>query len=135
MSVDAPAPLGRIPLYVRAGSIIPAGPELQYATEKIADPITLYVFTGSNATFMLYEDEGVNYNYEQGAYSQIPINYDEEMHTLTIGTRQGEFKNMPEGRSFQIVWVKTDHPVGVGITAHPDQVVQYNGTAVTLTMK
>jgi alpha-D-xyloside xylohydrolase len=134
-TLDAPAPMERMPLFVKAGSILPVGPELQYANEKKADPITLYVYTGSDASFTLYEDEGVNYKYEEGAYSQIRMSYEEDTHTLTIGAREGRYNNMPEGRTFHIVWVKADHPVGVGVTARPDQVVQYNGTAITLTMK
>jgi alpha-D-xyloside xylohydrolase len=134
-SLEVEAPLERIPLFVKAGSILPMGPDLQYTSEKKSDPITLFVFTGGDATFTLYEDEGVNYNYENGVYSQIPIMYDNEMRTLTIGDRQGRFEDMVEGRSFHIVWVKTDHPVGAGSPSRPDQVVKYDGSALTLTMK
>ena len=111
------------------------GPEIQYATEKPADPTTLYVFTGRNATFRLYEDENVNYNYETGAWAGIPVAWDEDAKTLTIGARQGSFKDMLEARTFQIVWVKTDHPAGASYMTQPPQVVQYSGTEITVNPK
>jgi alpha-D-xyloside xylohydrolase len=126
-TVKADAPLDKMPLFVKEGSIIPAGPQIQYTSQKPADPITLYVFTGSNAHFELYEDESVNYNYEKGQYATIAFDYDASAHTLTIGARKGTYKNMPEARDFEIVLVKKDHPVGVSLTAHADQVVKYTG--------
>lgn len=132
--IDAAAPYGRIPLYVRAGSILPVGPELQYAMEKKADPITLYVYTGADASFTLYEDEGTNYNYEQDKYATIPVVYEEESKTLTIEARKGSYDGMPEGRTFRIVWVKTDHPAGVGVSSGTPQEIRYSGEEVTLTM-
>jgi alpha-D-xyloside xylohydrolase len=75
--VDAAAPLDRIPLYVRAGSIVPMGPDVEYTTEKPADPIELRVYTGADGDFTLYEDENDNYNYEKGAYATIPIHWND----------------------------------------------------------
>jgi alpha-D-xyloside xylohydrolase len=133
--MDVEAPLERIPLFVKAGSILPVGPDIQYTGEKKSDPVTLYVFSGANATFTLYEDEGVNYNYENGAYSQIPMTYDEEMHTLTIENREGRFNDMLEGRTFQIVWVKTDHPAGSSYMTQTPQVISYSGKEITINLK
>ena len=78
-----------IPLFVRAGSIIPMGPDLQYASEKPADPIELRVYRGADGSFTLYEDEGDSYRYEKGAYATIPIQWKESSKTLTIGAVQG----------------------------------------------
>ncbi len=134
-TINADAPLDRMPLYVKEGSIIPTGPEIQYTTEKPAEPITLYVFTGSDASFSLYEDENVNYHYEQGRYATILFNYDEAKHSLTIGRRVGTFPGMQEKRTFQIVWVTPSHPVGVGLSAQAQQVIEYSGEPLTISMK
>lgn len=129
-TIQATAPLSRIPVFVREGSIIPAGPEVQYTAEKPADPITLYVFTGRNAHFELYEDEGVNYNYEKGQYTTINFDYDESTKTLRIGERKGSFKGMLESRTFQIVWVDANHATGVSLTTELGQSIKYTGTAL-----
>ena len=104
------APYERIPLYVRAGAILPYGPEIQYSDEKPAENITLYVYEGADGEFTLYEDEGTNYNYEQGKYAMIPFTYDEATRTLTIGARKGEFDGMLKERDFTIVPVSEGHP-------------------------
>jgi alpha-D-xyloside xylohydrolase len=132
-TILAEAPLNRMPVFVKEGSIIPGGPEVQYTSEKPADPLTLYVFTGRDGAFEMYEDEGVNYNYEQNKYATIPFTYTEANHTLVIGDRKGSFDGMLAERKFEIVWVKADQPVGVSLTAHPDQVVSYTGKTITLT--
>jgi len=133
--INAAAPLERMPVFVREGSIIPAGPDMQYSNEKPADPLTLYIYTGRDADFILYEDEGINYNYEQGLYSKIPFRYDDKAGVLTIGARQGSFGNMLQQRTFEIVWVKRDKPVGMGPVARPDQVVRYTGEQIIIPMK
>ncbi|MGD0201732.1 MAG: TIM-barrel domain-containing protein, partial [Bryobacteraceae bacterium] len=132
-AIDAPAPLERIPLYVRGGSIVPMGPDVEYATEKPADPIELRVYRGANARFTLYEDENDNYNYERGVYATIPIQWDDARNTLTIGARKGKFPGMLETRTFRIVFVAQDHGTGIGSTAQPDKVVEYSGSPVTVT--
>ena len=98
-----PAPYGRMPLYVRAGSVVPFGPEIQWSDEKPADKIILYVYQGADGVFTLYEDENVNYNYEKGAYSMIDFTYSEADKILTIGERQGEFPGMLAERQFVVV--------------------------------
>ena len=121
------APYDRMPLYVRAGSIVPCGPEIQWTDQKPADVIDLYVYQGSDASFTLYEDENVNYNYENGAYSMIGFGYDEDTKTLSIEDRKGEFPGMLQERVFNIIPVSKD---GVGKT----QTVKYNGLSVKVTL-
>lgn len=92
--------LNRIPLFVRAGSIVPYGPEVQYTSEKKWDNLTLCIYPGNNGSFTLYEDEGDNYNYENGAYTEIPMNWDNASRILTIGARKGEYNGMVQKRQF-----------------------------------
>ena len=99
------APYGRMPLYVRAGSIVPVGPDMQWSDEKPADILDVYVYKGADGTFTLYEDENVNYNYEKGLYSTIDFFYDDSEQTLTIAKRNGEFSGMPDKRTFNIIAV------------------------------
>jgi len=131
-AIDVPAPMDHMPLHVRAGAIVPFGPELQYASEKTADPIELRVYPGADGTFALYEDDGESYQYENGAFATIPISWDERAHSLTIGPRQGRFPGMLDQRTFHVVWVRSGHGVGVDPTADPDEVVTYGGDAVTV---
>jgi alpha-D-xyloside xylohydrolase len=128
--VNVAAPYERMPLFVREGSIVPFGPEIQYTSEKPADVITLYVYTGKDAQFTLYEDEGVNYNYEKGAYSTISFNYDEASGKLTIGDVKGSFDGMLKSRTFNIVWVGKQKPVGYDLNKQADATVSYEGKAV-----
>ncbi|HEY3401918.1 MAG TPA: TIM-barrel domain-containing protein [Ohtaekwangia sp.] len=129
----AEAPLDRMPLFVREGSILPMGPDMQYSNEKPADPLTLYVFTGKDAAFTLYEDEGENYNYEKGQYASVPMTYNESSKTLTIGNRTGSFVGMKTNRKVNIVWVVKDQPVGAGGSTSPHQVIDYSGAEISLT--
>ena len=93
----------RVPMFVRAGSILPLGPEMQYVGEKAWDNLELRLYPGADGTFTLYEDEGDNYNYERGIYSTITFTWKDKAHTLTIGTRQGEYPGMLKTRQFTIV--------------------------------
>ena len=121
------APYGRMPLYVRAGSIVPCGPEIQWTDQKQADVIDLYVYQGADASFTLYEDENVNYNYEKGAYSKIAFSYDDRMKLLSIEEREGEFPGMLEERTFNIIPVSKN---GVGKI----QTVKYNGLSMKVVL-
>lgn len=103
------APYERMPLYVREGSIIAAGPEIEYTDEKPEAPIDIYVFTGANAQFELYEDEGTNYNYENGAFSIIGFYFSENDQTLTIKKREGDFEGMLHNRVFRIHKISQDN--------------------------
>jgi len=132
MSVDAP--LSQIPLQVRAGSILPMGPNIQYATQS-SDPIELRVYKGQDASFTIYEDEGDTYNYEKGQSARIPLTWNESAKTLTIGARTGTFTGMQMTRTFNVVFVGASHGSGVEVTATPDQVVKYDGTQTVVTAK
>jgi alpha-D-xyloside xylohydrolase len=134
--INADAPLERLPLFVRAGSVVPLGPEVQWSGEKPADPpgeaIEIRVYRGADGSFTLYEDENDNYNYEKGAWATIPIWWDDARGELTIGDRKGNYPGMPEKRSFRVVLVAENHGAGIEPEGKPDAVVQYSGTAITV---
>jgi alpha-D-xyloside xylohydrolase len=131
-TLDAPSPIERMPLYVRAGSILPLGPDVEFAAEKSADPIELRIYRGANGAFTLYEDENDTYNYEKGSYATIPFSWDDAGHTLTIGDRSGTFPGIPEERTFRIVFVGENHGTGGTLTQSPDKTVQYSGKRTAL---
>jgi alpha-D-xyloside xylohydrolase len=132
-TVDAPAPIEKLPLFVRAGSIVPMGPEKEWSTEKPEDPLELRVYRGANGDFTLYEDENDGYNYEKGAYATIQFHWDEMKQTLTMGERKGEFPGMLAERSFQVVFVSANHGAGVVPEGKPDKIVHYAGKQVIVT--
>jgi alpha-D-xyloside xylohydrolase len=132
-ALDAPSPIDRMPLYVRAGSILPLGPDVEYAAEKSANPIEVRVYRGANGAFTLYEDENDTYNYEKGAYSTILFSWDDGTHTLTIGDRTGSFPGMIEKRAFRVVFVSENHGAGGGLTENADKMVRYLGKEVSVT--
>ncbi|MCJ7448417.1 MAG: DUF5110 domain-containing protein [Bacteroidales bacterium] len=129
------APYERIPLFVKEGSIIPTGPEIQYTDEKPANPLTLYIYTGRDCAFTLYEDEGINYNYEEGACSTIRFSYNNETGNMTIGERNGEFKGMLNSRTFKIVWISKDKAVPFDPEASPHATVTYDGGKIIIVKK
>jgi alpha-D-xyloside xylohydrolase len=131
-TITASAPYERMPVFVKEGSIVLAGPELQYALEKQADPMTLYVFSGKDGNFTLYEDEGVNNNYEKGAYATIQFNYRESDKTLVAGKRNGSFKGMLEMRKLEIVFISRDKPTGVGLSTKATKVIDYTGDEIEI---
>ncbi|MGB8473127.1 MAG: glycoside hydrolase family 31 protein [Candidatus Acidiferrum sp.] len=131
-SIDAPTTIDRMPLYVRAGSILPLGPDVEYAAQKSADPIELRVYRGANGTFTLYEDENDTYDYEKGVYATIPFSWDNSSQTLTIGDRTGSFPGMLASRSFRIVFVGENHGIGGELTEKADKIVKYAGKKVTV---
>jgi len=130
--IDAAAPLDRIPLYVRAGSILPMGPSLQYAAEKPADPIELRIYRGADGAFTLYEDENDGYNYEKGIHATIPIVWNDATNTVTIGERTGKFPGMLESRTFLVVFVSENHGAGIGPADHADKTVRYSGQSLSV---
>jgi alpha-D-xyloside xylohydrolase len=127
-TIVTPAPIETLPLFVRAGSILPLGPELQYATEKPADPIELRVYPGADSRFTLYEDENDGYAYEKGVHATIALAWDDARRQLTLEERQGQFPGMLKTRTFQVVLVREGHGTGGEATAAPDRVVTYDGT-------
>ena len=90
-------------MFVRAGSILPLGPEMQYVGEKAWDELELRIYPGADGTFTLYEDEGDNYNYEEGKYTTIQMQWDDSRRTLSIGERQGKYDGMLTNRIFNVV--------------------------------
>ena len=110
-----------IPLYVKAGSIIPVGPQVQYATEKPWDHLELKVYAGANGNFILYEDEFDNYNYEKGAYTEIPISWNNASRKLTIGARKGAYEGMLKNRKFAVT-----------LQDGTQKNVDYNGKAISV---
>jgi len=104
--VMADAPLAHSPLYIKAGSILPWGPEVQYSSEKKWDDLEIRVYPGANATFTLYEDEGDGYNYEKGQYSTIQFSWNDKSRTLTVADRKGSFDGMLTKRTFRVVLVE-----------------------------
>jgi alpha-D-xyloside xylohydrolase len=128
VTVSVDTPLDYLPLFVRAGSIVPMGPFEQYTSEKPASPIELRVYPGADAEFVLYEDDGTTYAYEQGAYSRITIRWVEELGALSISDREGSFPGMLEKRKFTVV------KVGAGISPVEENVtsVDYDGHEVTV---
>lgn len=133
-AITVNAPLSQMPLFVREGSIVPFGPPVQFVGDKPADPITLYVYTGRDGQFSIYEDGGTNYDYEEGAYASIRLSYDDTSKALTIGEREGDFEGMLDHRTFRIVWVTKEQPVGFDSTVGADAAVQYTGEEVTVSM-
>jgi alpha-D-xyloside xylohydrolase len=133
-TIQASAPFDAMPLFIRPGSIIPYGPDVQYTGEKPADPITLYVYAGANGSFSLYEDDGLTYSCEKGAFANIPIKWDDASKTLTIGKRLGSFTGMLAKRTFNVMLVSKDKPVGYSPTTAPDRTVSYRGGTVKLQM-
>lgn len=129
--ISADAPYERIPVFVKAGSIVPFGPELQYTAEKKADTVILNVYTGADATFNLYEDEGTNYNYEKGDFSIIPIQYNEQTQTLTIGDRKGNFEGMLKKRIFCINIISSKNAESLQFDSS-DKIIRYEGKKIII---
>jgi alpha-D-xyloside xylohydrolase len=130
--LDAAAPYESLPVYVRAGSILPLGPELQYTDEKPADPLTVWVYRGADAAFDLYEDDGVSYACERGAFATIPLRWDERAGTLTVGARAGSFPGMLARREIRVVFVARDRPLGHTPAPLAARTVRYDGSALTV---
>jgi alpha-D-xyloside xylohydrolase len=130
--ITADAPYERMPVFVKAGSIVPFGPQLQYTTEKPADTITLNVYAGADASFDMYEDEGTNYNYEKGAFSIIPIKYNEATKTVTVGDRKGSFNGMLQKRTFRINLISANNGRALDFDAKSDKELVYEGKKVII---
>jgi alpha-D-xyloside xylohydrolase len=133
--IKAEAPYQRMPVYVKEGSILPWGPDLQYTGQRPADTITLYVYTGRDANFTLYEDEGTNYNYEKGLFATITFHYDQVAGTLTIGRRNGLFPGLLLKRTFRIESISRSNQLPVGEKSKHTLVVTYTGGEKTLSLK
>ena len=120
-SVTVETTLHQVPMFVRAGSILPLGPEMQYVGEKKWDHLELHIYPGADGTFTLYEDEGDGYRYEEGIYTTITFHWNDKARKLTIGQRKGQYPGMLQHRKFTIIW-----PDG------SSQVVAYDGNEITI---
>ena len=127
LTVDAP--YERMPLYVRAGSILPVGPEMEWSDEKPADDLLLIVYAGADADFTLYEDDGLTYAYEKGACSTIGLHWNDAERTLTVGEREGSFPEMLQERTFRVVVSDPVHPFRFNPDAKGSVSINYNGAA------
>ena len=136
-TITAAAPYERMPLFVRAGSIVPTGPAIQHTkdAQSRTGPITLFVYTGADGTFSIYEDDGTSRQYLNGAWSRIPLAYDEATRTLTIGSREGGFPGMAPRRTINIRWMKPGMPRALSFTAKPDATVTYDGRQQTVRIR
>jgi alpha-D-xyloside xylohydrolase len=130
--IEAAAPLDRLPLFVRAGAIVPVGPAIEYTGEKPAAPLTLLVYTGASGHFTLYEDEGTNLDYRRGEYSTIAFSYDGASGTLTIGRRAGAYPGMARTRVFRIRWMRPGAGAGDEFDAPADETIEYSGAALEI---
>jgi len=133
--IETDAPLDRMPLFVRAGSILPMGPEIEYAAQNPEGPIELRVYRGADGKFDLYEDAGDSYDYQKGQHAVIPIRWDESAGVLTLGAREGSFPGMVRQRTFRIVAVRSGHGAGPAVTAAPDKEVSYTGTEAQINLR
>ena len=129
-TVQAPAPLARMPLFVRAGAIVPTGPAEQYTGEKPDAPITVLVYAGADGHASLYEDDGTGYGYEHGHYSRVPIGYDDTTGVVTLGKREGDGTGAPMRREFVIRRIDAAHPNADALDASRDVKVEYVGSPV-----
>lgn len=125
-TVSKEAPINIIPLYVKAGSILPIGPKVQFAAEKKWDNLDIRIYPGADGEFTLYEDENDNYNYEKGAYSTISFKWNDKSKTLSISDRSGKFKGMLTSRKFNIVIVNKANGTG-DAAGKADKTVSYKG--------
>lgn len=130
--IKTEAPLDKIPLFVKSGSIVPVGKPIQYAGEKKADTLEIRIYAGANGEFVLYEDEGDSYNYEKGAYTTITFTWNDAKKTLMIGDRKGSFAGMLTGRKFNIIRVGKDKGRGIGVAGKVDKVVAYKGDKISI---
>jgi alpha-D-xyloside xylohydrolase len=131
-SVQADAPLDRMPLYVRAGSIVPMGPVMEYATERPADTIELRIYPGANGQFTLYEDGNDGYQYERGAFATTSFEWLDAPHQLLIRGTKGSFPGMLKRRVFNVVVVKEGHGAGVEEAGTVDKAVEFSGKEMTV---
>lgn len=131
-TMNKAAPIDVIPLYVKAGSIIPFGPNVQYATEKKWNNLEIRVYPGANGEFKLYEDENDNCDYEKGIYSTITITWNDAKKVLTIGDRHGSFPGMLNERQLSIVLVSKNNGIGMDTVRKYDKIVTYDGKRIVV---
>lgn len=131
-TLEAEAPINIIPLYIKAGSLIPMGPVMEYATQRPADSIELRIYAGADGHFELYEDENDNYNYEKGKSATLTFSWNDKTQQLSISDRKGLFTGMLQRRVFNIVLVNGEHGAGIGAATTADKTITYSGKAMTV---
>jgi alpha-D-xyloside xylohydrolase len=131
-TVKKETPIDIMPLFVKAGSILPVGPDVQYATEKKWDNLEIRIYDGADGSFVLYEDENDNYNYEKGAYSTITFTWNDSKKRLTINDRKGSFPGMLHERKFSIVRVPGNKGTELAVVEKSDKEITYEGKKITI---
>jgi alpha-D-xyloside xylohydrolase len=126
----ADAPVTKIPVYVKAGSIVPMGPVVEYAQEKSDKPIELRIYPGADADFTLYDDAGDGYGYEHGEYATVAIHWDDAKHAVSLGARKGSFPGIDKKQGFRVVVVKPGNGNGWDVAAKGEE-ISYEGMALT----
>jgi alpha-D-xyloside xylohydrolase len=133
-TIKTSAPQERIPLFVKAGSIVPMGKFMQYTSEKPMDTLEMRIYPGADGQFNLYNDEGNNYNYEKGKYSVIPFKWNEQQQTLTIDKQQGDYKGALKRRVLNIGWVNESNGTGIEMSSQAKTII-YTGEKITVSKK
>lgn len=133
--LEVDAPYERMPVFIKEGSVIPFGPLISYTDGKHADPVTLFIYAGRDCAFTMYEDEGVNYNYEKGFCSTIKFSYRESSGELTISDRNGEFPGMLKERDFNLIIVDRNNPLPFDTVAPPLKKVRYEGKKIVVMIR
>lgn len=128
--ISCQAPISQLPLFVKAGSIIPIGPDVQFAAENNTKPITLRIYPGKDADFELYEDENDNYNYEKGMFSTIKFHWNDKEKTLTIDKREGAYPGMLANRLFQMELISKNSGTGIKTSNTAIKKINYSGSRV-----
>jgi len=134
-TIQAAAPIDRIPLYVRAGTILPLGPEIEYADQSPDAPLELRIYRGADASFLLYDDNGDSYAYENGAHATTRIDWNEASATLVFGAREGQYPGMGTTRTFRVVIVSANHGAGTAVPVTADRDVIYKGERIEVKMR
>jgi alpha-D-xyloside xylohydrolase len=134
-TITAAAPYERMPLFVRAGSIVPTGPAIQHTGNNSHSPLTLMVYTGADGSFSIYEDDGLSRQYLNGKYARVPLSWNEASKTLTIGARQGSYSGMAGTRTINVRWMRAGTPRPLDLDAKPDVSISYDGTPQTIRMR
>jgi alpha-D-xyloside xylohydrolase len=131
-NIETDAPLDKIPVYIKEGSIIPLGTVVQYAGEKKWDTLEIRIYEGSDGAFTLYEDEGDNYNYEKGIYATITFKWNDAKKALTISDSEGSFPGMPANRIFNILLISVNKAVGMETGIAYDKKITYTGKEIVV---
>ena len=134
-TITTAASINIMPLYIKAGSIVPMGPVMEYATAHPADTIELRIYTGADGKFELYEDENDNYNYEKGKSADFTFSWNDKTRQLSISDRKGSFSGMLQHRIFNVVLVKDEHGSGIAATSKADNSITYAGKAMSVIIK